>query len=405
MRTGKAVMWTLTALLITGGVLVFFFMIYSNGMGGSEMIFGRGELFSVNDIREFDLGSISRIEIAVSGSDTSLTATDSQKVRASLTGSIRASDPSFIPYIDARVDGSVLRIEVITKPFMFLDIFSSEVKLQVEIPGAFSGDLVFNGTSGRLTASSLKLNSCSLNTSSGDITLGSMDVSNGFTAGATSGRIKLERLQAGDAMFNTSSGDLILGDLEIRNDFSAGASSGKINIDRLSAANASLKDSSGDKRIAAMSVSGEAVLEGTSGLTSLDRVSAEKLVIHSTSGDARVGSAQTGHTAVRTSSGSISVRGFEGNADLSSSSGSITLICDRPASNIVMECNSGSINLGLPASAQFSLDALTNSGSIKSDFALDLSQAGEKQLRGSTGNGELYISLKTTSGSITVSRN
>ena len=392
-------------MLITGGVLIIYFLTSTNSMGGViDMFFGISRVYEVNDIKEFDPGSIRKIEISVSSTDTNLRMVDSPKVKASLTGIVRTNDPSFVPYIEAHVTGSTLRIKVKTKSSFFSGLYSSNVSMELEIPQSFSGDLVLDGTSSRLTASELRFNSCSFTTSSGDIILGSIDVDSAFTAGVTSGRVEVERLEAASARLTASSGDTFLGVIELRDDFSADSTSGKIIIDRLSAANASLKNSSGNKKIAVMTVPGEVIIEGNSGTTTLDRISAGKLVINSTSGDVNTGSAHSGHTTIKTTSGRISVKSFEGDADLSSSSGSITLVCDKPASTIQIECSSGSINLGLPDGTQFSLNAQINSGSIKTDFALDQSSASKKQLQGSTGNGELDISLKTTSGNIKITK-
>lgn len=400
MSTRKIVMWTLAAVLFTGGVLIVYFL------GGSAgMLFQKVEAYEVNDVREFDLGSVSNIEISASSTDTDILVVDSQKIRASLKGTVRAQDASFVPYIEADVSGNTLHIEIKKKSSSMAMFYSSDVRLTLEIPESFAGHLAFDGTSGKLTASELKLNSCKLATSSGDITLGNMEIGEIFSLHVTSGRVEVERLQASSARFTASSGDAFLGYIEVREDFSADATSGKIIIEKLSAANASLKNTSGDKEIAELMVSGEAVLEGNSGTTSLDRASAGKLIIHSTSGDVSAEAVHSGHTSVKTYSGSILIKGFEGDAELSSDSGNITLQCDKPASAIRIACSSGSVKLGLPDNIQFALDAQTNSGSIKTDFSLDKSSSGDKHLRGSVGNGSLAVSVKTTSGNISVSRN
>lgn len=405
MSTGKIVLWTFLAILIAGGVLFFFYLPHTVSMGGLDMHIGVGELYEINDIKELDPGSARKIEIVVSSTDTDVKIVDSQRLTASLTGSVRTTDPSYLPYIEATAAGNTLRIEIKRKSSRIVGFYSSNVKLVVEIPESFSEDLVLEGTSGKLTASELRLNACSFTTTSGDITLGSVDVNAAFAAGANSGDIKVEKLQAASARFTATSGDTYLGDIAVRDDFSAGSNSGKIVIDRLSAASASLKSTAGDKKIAVMNVSGEVIMKGNSGSTSLDSISAGKLAIQSTAGDVSANTVRSGHTTINTSSGRISVKAFEGDAELSSTSGDITLECDKPASAIQMECSSGNINLRLPDSTQFSLNAQTNSGSIKTDFTLDQTIADKKHLQGSTGNGELNVSLKTTSGNIRITKN
>jgi len=400
MSTRKIIMWTLASVLLTGGVLIVYFL-----GGFTGMLFTDLETFEVNDFREFDAGPVGGIEISASGTDTDIIVVDSPKIMVSLKGTVRTQDASFVPYIEADVIGNTLRIEIKKKSSSKAMFYSGDVRLTLEIPESFTGHLAYNGASGRLNASRLKLNSCKLATSSGDISLGDLEVNGIASVHATSGRIGVEKLQASSASFMASSGDIYLGDITVREGFSADASSGQIVIESLIASNATLKNTSGDKRIASLTVSGEAVLEGNSGSTKLDRVSTGKLVIRSSSGDVSAETARSGQTTIQTSSGRISVKGLEGDADLSSGSGSITLQCEKPASSIQIASSSGSVNLSLPGSAQFTLDAQTSSGRIRTDFSLEKSSSGEKYLRGSVGNGSLAVFVKTTSGNITVSKN
>lgn len=400
MSTGKIVMWTLAAVLLTGGVLMVYFL-----GGFTGMLFQTVEAYEVDDVREFDLGSVNSIEISASSTDTDILMVESQKIRASLKGTVHAQDASFVPHIEADVRGNTLHIEIKKESSSRAMFYSGDVRLTLEIPESFAGHLAFDGTSGRLSASELKLNSCKITTSSGDITLGTLEVNSIFSVGATSGRVEIEKLRASGASVMASSGDVFLGDVTVSEDFSAGVNSGQIIIEKLGAANASLKNTSGDKRIVELTVSEEAVLEGNSGTTRLGRVSAGKLIIRSTSGDISAEAVHSGHTTVKTSSGSIAMNGFEGDADLSSNSGGITLQCDKPGSAIRIASSSGSVKLGLPAGTQFSLDAQTNSGRINTDFPLEHSSPGDRHLIGSVGNGSLAVSIITTSGNISILKN
>lgn len=364
MRLGKIALWVFIAFIIAGIMFGFSFLSDVSRAGGwDKMIFGVGTQYEINDIKEIDLSTISRIELSVSSSDTYVIVSDSQKVRAALTGYIRTTSPVSLPHLEMTASGNTLYITEKRLSSIMIGFYSSNVKLDITIPSSFKGDLVFNGSSSEFTASQLSLNSLALTTSSGDLKLGNVELVSGFTVQTSSGTIEIEKLSAASALLSTSSGD---------------------------------------KKIKSLTVSGEALLKSSSGETTAEKIMAGNIEFESSNGDIRVGSLSSSKAVIKSSSGEINFDGLEGDAYVVTTSGDINLKSIKPESQIKVDCSSGSIKLSLPSDTQLTLNVRTSSGDIQHNLPLQQVSSNEDFLKGTIGNGKVKVDLTSTSGDITI---
>lgn len=164
----------------------------------------------------------------------------------------------------------------------------------------------------------------------------------------------------------TSSGDVDIIDQNL-SELSVDTSSGDIQLRSIQAATISLESSSGDQ-----------ASEG---------IQAENSELISTSGDVRVEDLQGG-AKVKSSSGEITIRYFEFNADME------------------VRSSSGDVKLYLTEAAQFRLQAKASSGDIRCEFPVSLAGAGGEMSRskvvGMVGDGIHQVAVQTSSGDITI---
>jgi hypothetical protein len=114
-----------------------------------------------------------------------------------------------------------------------------------------------------------------------------------------------------------------------------------------------------------------------------------------------------GEVRAETSGGSIRLEEIEGNVDAETSGGSIraTLLAP-PTAECRLSTSGGGITVNLPADAAFAVDAETSGGGVRSDFEVAGSAPGKKtqRLRGAVNGGGPLIRLRTSGGSITLSK-
>jgi DUF4097 and DUF4098 domain-containing protein YvlB len=181
-------------------------------------------------------------------------------------------------------------------------------------------------------------------------------------------------------------------------------------------------------------VSGAVEARGIGGRLEIDVTSGSVTVAQAGQGvDARtvsgtlVVSDVVGDADLRTVSGRIKAERIKGSVSADTTSGAITLSEVSEAKTVrakvlsgnitydgqiiaggrySFEALSGTIEVGLPASSAFDLEAETFSGSIRTDFAVTMSgRITPKELRGTVGNGGATLRVKSFSGSIRIVKN
>ena len=162
--------------------------------------------------------------------------------------------------------------------------------------------------------------------------------------------------------------------------------------------------------VRARAVSGDVFVGGIRASSSLSTVSGR---ITATGLDGEVG--------LRTVSGDIDVQGVGGTVRVNAVSGDVTItggapdeVTARSVSGELtldfdgvpdVDCTtvSGDVAVRFPASAGLDLDAVTVSGRLESGFPDEL-ESGKRRLRGRIGDGGARLSVRTTSGDVTVLR-
>ncbi len=193
----------------------------------------------------------------------------------------------------------------------------------------------------------------------------------------TSGEIDL-RGDANEVQLTSTSGDVTARD--ISNGATVTTSSGEVTLSRI-AGPLEVQTGSGDVRLTEGQVV-DANVQTNSGEIELDGV-AGALTIQSNSGDITLRDAQNGQLAIQNQSGEVDYTG-----DLAGDSSVTT--------------SSGDVELHLPASSGFVLNASTRSGDLDSGFDLRDEQRSDQELSGVVGEGGSTLTITTSSGGVSV---
>ncbi|MCM0649211.1 DUF4097 domain-containing protein [Clostridium swellfunianum] len=143
----------------------------------------------------------------------------------------------------------------------------------------------------------------------------------------------------------------------------------------------------------------------SSGSTTIDNVIADNFDHSSSSGSLTINGLTSKTSKLSSSSGSMRVNGFTGNLKASSSSGSTRVEYLSFDNDISITASSGSVELKLPKTAEFYLDANASSGSIRSDFPVAMTGSSDKRhLKGVVGNDKNKVRINTSSGGIRITK-
>ena len=141
----------------------------------------------------------------------------------------------------------------------------------------------------------------------------------------------------------------------------------------------------------------------SSGSTTLENVTADSFDYSSSSGSLNANGLTTNTTKLTSSSGGKRVSSFIGDIKSSSSSGSTKIEYSLFDNSIDINASSGSVEVKLPETAAFYLDANVSSGSIRSDFPIMVTGSNNKhQLKGTVGSDKNKVKINTSSGSIRI---
>ena len=102
-----------------------------------------------------------------------------------------------------------------------------------------------------------------------------------------------------------------------------------------------------------------------------------------------------------TASGSVDVEGATSDVKAHAASGRVN-VNGNPGTNSYWDLKtaSGTVQLGVPASANFHLSAEAVSGEIKTDIPVVVEEQGKHSLRARVGNGGGRVEVRTVSGEI-----
>jgi DUF4097 and DUF4098 domain-containing protein YvlB len=112
-----------------------------------------------------------------------------------------------------------------------------------------------------------------------------------------------------------------------------------------------------------------------------------------------------GPLVLKTSNKNIDLDRVQGSVDLSDSNGSVEVTNASPLDTINIQNHHGSVDLGVPGSVGFLLNAQTRNGDMENDFGLSPEKNDEnKTLNGRVGTGGPTVTITTSDGDVTVRR-
>lgn len=165
--------------------------------------------------------------------------------------------------------------------------------------------------------------------------------------------------------------------------------------------NLSLKANLGSTNIEGLELD-KIYLKGELGDINVNNSTFKELDINSSLGKIDIDNVISKENKLNADLGSIEVKNLKGFLDARTNLGSIDLRYDEVDWDIKAESSSGSINIVLPKNSNFTLDATTSLGSIKSSIPLESKEESKTRLSGKTGNGENSITLIVGLGSISI---
>lgn len=108
-----------------------------------------------------------------------------------------------------------------------------------------------------------------------------------------------------------------------------------------------------------------------------------------------------GPVILNTKDRNITLERVEGNVQIANSNGSVRLTSAAPLGTIDVVNKRGSVDVGVPASAGFVVDASTRRGEISNDFSLAKEgREDSPELRGTVGRGGVSVHVDTTDGDV-----
>lgn len=298
-------------------------------------------------------------------------------------------------------------------------------RLEIDLPAEYASAVNLASGSGSIKCPDAAPSWGNVNVSTGS---GSLNFTEGITGAnlaiATgSGTVRLGDISADSLSVSTSSGSTHAANITAKGDVILKSGSGSINVGSIYAGGLSVVSSSGTQKIGAISISGRASVVSGSGSVRIESVSTADLSISTSSGSIHCGDISADGFVNNTSgsgtqtvglvsceryeisgnSASLKYEGLSGRGSVTSGSGTVRCNSLDVRGDTSIKSGSGSVHLSLAADANFELDIVTGSGSIRAgDIELFYSNRSDHAFAtvGSGENGTLSIS--TGSGSVRI---
>ncbi|MBI9109273.1 MAG: DUF4097 family beta strand repeat protein [Spirochaetales bacterium] len=310
----------------------------------------------------------------------------SEKLSLVLEGDLKSNNKQAVPSLITRKNGDVLFVRLYEENSLFFGLIQSgSVYFSAELPEYFDGKIEIRTSSGDSVVTDIKSKSLLIDSSSGDNDIVRIEAEN-IDISASSGDITGEELSAvRDIRVKASSGDISLNEV-LSNNAEVRASSGRINIGRLRAAGDLIIHASSGRIEAEYLEGSSALIDANSGRITIEELIAEKAGVKASSGDITVSALSAG------------------SADFEASSGETTILATGFNGDINIKSSSGDVTLSLPSGSAFSANLNASSGKIRSDFRLLTEVNGDKknEIRGEANGGGYSVRIKASSGDITI---
>ena len=349
------------------------------------------------------------LEVSVGGVDVQMDVHDGDRLTVDFQGERSRYSDGACPEIVAWQEGGVTFIrqeDGASESAGFRSLFSGAAlrgKLTVRVPRLTLGQLVVQTASGDQEIANMDAGQMALSAKSGDLNVWNLVCQERLSLESRSGDLEMTKLLAHELDVQTASGDVMLQDAHAST-LSADSRSGDVTLRDLRCVHLRATTSSGDIEVERIFVEQDAHIASSSGDHDLQDLNVSgKASLRSSSGDVE---------GVRLAFGSLDASASSGEVDLSqmkaqeilvhTASGSCTLEC-LDFESIQATTASGSIELFIPSDMGFSYVANTYSGGISVRFPTKALEAKERfQRSGTVGDGARNISMKSSSGSISI---
>ncbi|MFW5438395.1 DUF4097 family beta strand repeat-containing protein [Paenibacillus apiarius] len=348
-------------LIIAGIAGVLFAVNPGNLFPGNLLSFGTKE---INLERTVDAGDYRNVLIESGSPDVQIARGNSDQIKVRLKGQV---SPKNADKIDIKVapKGDTLELGVEMPNDISLGINILNVDFTIELPEKQWDSVDVSTGSGNVDVSQLNGNKVSVKTGSGNI-LATVVEADTIALQASSGNVKAQHFKADALTFGTGSGNT-----------DAAQITGKtVNV----------KSSSGNIQVQAVEADTIA-LQANSGNVAADEFKAGTLTFNTGSGTVDLTNGEAALQGV-TSSGDIEVKmdDLRHDADLKANSGSVTVDLANEPKSLAVDFNGGSGN-----------------GRIKWDgVTYEENSENGNSLKGSFGNGETKLKVRTGSGDFTL---
>jgi DUF4097 and DUF4098 domain-containing protein YvlB len=185
----------------------------------------------------------------------------------------------------------------------------------------------------------------------------------------------------------------------VRGPVKAQAASGSIRVEKIER-DAQLSTASGS--ISATDIGSEVRVKSASGSVTVTNIRGD-VIVDAFAGVIRV-SRPGGRIEADTASGEVEIDGAASDVKAHAASGRVS-VQGNPGANSYWELKtiSGTVQLGVPASANLHLSAEATSGEIRTDIPIVIEEQSKQSLRAHMGNGGGRVDIHTVSGEIHVS--
>ena len=329
----------------------------AKGFGETQLFGGKGENnksknktlsfggYTIDESGQVTTKGMDKISISAVSSEIKIETHRSDEVEAHFHGEISTVNKDALPYLEVLKEGKTAVVRIV-HPNVVNISFSGQTWLDVKVPESWGDDLEVTTTSGAINAPRLE----------GDR----------IKAGSVSGKISVENINGENVELSSTSGSIEIGTLVAKDLFEKSTVSGSFEVD---------------------------VLE------------AEEVKLGSTSGSTSVRYATVDIGSSTSISGSVKMDIQEGSAELSTTSGDISVSFDKSFKGFKANCVSGTVTLRIPEDSEFKVDVNTVSGDINcEDFSMKILSSKKNHLEAKAGDGDSKIEVHTTSGSVSIKK-
>lgn len=301
--------------------------------------------YNIDETGNMTASGMDKISISSISSEVNIDTHSSNEVEAHFHGKITTLSKDALPYLEVKKEGKTVIVRIVYPITTNISI-SGQTWLDVKVPENWADDLEVSTVSGSINAPELNGEEIKLKT--------------------TSGEIKVENISGETVQMHSTSGSFKIGKLDAQETFEKNTVSGSFEADSIEA--------------------DEVKLGSTSGSTTVRDAVIEKVTSTSISG-------------------TVQMNIQEGSAEMSTTSGEISVSFEQGFEEFKANSVSGSVKLQIPGDSGFKIDVNTVSGDINcEDFSMKIISSKKNHLEAEAGDGDSRIEVHTTSGSVNIQK-